>query len=78
MSGVMANKELGNTAVCMEEYAWKGLDNALGWRWEAAPHHQHDFPVLKKSRFVLIHSRSTLFSSLKGTVFSTLHPFPET
>ncbi len=22
----MANKELGNTAVCMEEYAWKGLD----------------------------------------------------
>ncbi len=22
----MANKELGNTAVCMEKYAWKGLD----------------------------------------------------
>ena len=22
----MDNKELGNTAVCMEGYAWKGLD----------------------------------------------------
>ena len=22
----MANKELGNTAACMEEYAWEGLD----------------------------------------------------
>ncbi len=45
MSGIrevqdlMANKELGNMAVCMEEYAWKGLDTFDMWRrsWRRLP-----------------------------------------